>query len=125
MTSSIFIGYRVLARMKMTSRTFNSSRQFTDLAVPRFPRFSLSLRSIDLHAAGEPARVIVGGMPAVEGTTMMEKRKTLMDQMDYIRKLLLLGLDVIELVSLHELITSITYRRTKGLSMSECKYYIS
>ena len=67
----------------------------------------------------------MGGMPAVKGTTMIEKRKTLMDDMDYIRKLLLLGVDDFELVSLHELIRSMIYRRTKGLSMSECEYYIS
>jgi proline racemase len=48
------------------------------------------LWTIDLHAGGEPARVVVGGMPHVEGRTMREKRHTLMTKMDHIRKMLLL-----------------------------------
>jgi proline racemase len=45
---------------------------------------------VDLHAGGEPARVVIGGMPFVQGTTMREKRETLMTKMDHIRKILLL-----------------------------------
>jgi hypothetical protein len=48
------------------------------------------LWTIDLHAGGVPARVVVGGMPHVEGRTMREKRHTLMTKMDHIRKMLLL-----------------------------------
>jgi hypothetical protein len=32
------------------------------------------LQTIDLHAAGEPARVVTAGLPHVPGTTMAEKR---------------------------------------------------
>jgi hypothetical protein len=48
------------------------------------------LHTVDLHAAGEPARVVVGGMPHVPGKTMYEKRAYIMENLDGIRKLLLL-----------------------------------
>lgn len=49
-----------------------------------------SLQVIDCHAGGEPARVVVGGLPHVPGTTMLEKRAHMMSHMDDVRKLLLL-----------------------------------
>ena len=49
----------------------------------------LRLKSIDLHAAGEPARVIVGGLPDIPGTTMSEKRNSLIKDFDCIRKILI------------------------------------
>ncbi|CAE8616841.1 unnamed protein product, partial [Polarella glacialis] len=49
------------------------------------------LRCIDCHAAGEPARVVIGGLPHVPGNSMKEKRARMMQpNMDSIRKLLLL-----------------------------------
>lgn len=48
------------------------------------------LQVIDCHAAGEPARVVLGGLPRVPGTTMLEKREHMRDHMDALRKLLLL-----------------------------------
>jgi proline racemase len=47
------------------------------------------LRSIDLHAAGEPARVIISGMPEISGESMAEKRREFMKDFDHLRKLLL------------------------------------
>jgi len=49
-----------------------------------------TLQVIDCHAEGEPARVVVGGLPHVPGTTMLEKRAHLRDYMDDLRKLLIL-----------------------------------
>ena len=34
------------------------------------------LQVIDCHAEGEPARVVVGGMPHIAGADMIEKRQT-------------------------------------------------
>ena len=48
------------------------------------------LQVIDCHAAGEPARVVVGGLPTVPGATIAEKRSHMMRHMDSLRKLLLL-----------------------------------
>ena len=38
---------------------------------------------------GEPARVVVGGMPNIQGVSMADKRVDLMTNHDNIRKLLL------------------------------------
>jgi len=48
------------------------------------------LQVIDCHAGGEPARVVVGGLPHVPGSTVAEQRTHMIEHMDGIRKLLLL-----------------------------------
>jgi proline racemase len=52
-------------------------------------RLSRSLTAIDLHACGEPGRVIVGGVLDVPGRTMFEKMKHLEQHADGLRKLML------------------------------------
>ena len=47
------------------------------------------LQVIDCHAEGEPARVVVGGLPHVPGANMVEKREAFMRDFDDYRKLLL------------------------------------
>ena len=47
------------------------------------------IEAIDLHACGEPGRVIVGGVPDVPGTTMFEKMQHLASRGDGLRKLML------------------------------------
>lgn len=47
------------------------------------------IRAINLHACGEPGRVIVGGVPDVPGRTMFEKKTYLESNMDWLRKLML------------------------------------
>lgn len=47
------------------------------------------LVAVDLHAAGEPGRVILGGVPDVPGATMFEKRAYFEEHLDHIRKLML------------------------------------
>jgi proline racemase len=48
------------------------------------------IRTIDAHAAGEPLRLVVEGMPAPEGRTMLEKRAWAMKRLDHHRKALIL-----------------------------------
>lgn len=45
--------------------------------------------AVDLHAAGEPGRVILGGIPDVPGETMFEKREYFEQHLDAVRKLML------------------------------------
>ena len=52
-------------------------------------RESLELKCIDCHAAGEPARVVVGGFPVPPGETMYDKRNYMMEHLDNYRKLLI------------------------------------
>jgi proline racemase len=51
-----------------------------------FPlRLGPSIRAVDLHAAGEPGRVIVGGVEDVPGTTMFDKMSWLRANRDDLR----------------------------------------
>lgn len=47
--------------------------------------FSDSILSIDSHVAGEPARLIVGGVPPISGKTTNDKRLYLSENLDDIR----------------------------------------
>eukprot|EP01064_Diplonema_japonicum_P002943 TRINITY_DN11908_c0_g1_i1.p1 TRINITY_DN11908_c0_g1~~TRINITY_DN11908_c0_g1_i1.p1 ORF type:complete len:357 (+),score=97.00 TRINITY_DN11908_c0_g1_i1:59-1129(+) len=47
------------------------------------------IKTVDAHCCGEPARVVIDGLPSVEGTTMLEKRQYCMEKLDHVRKLLL------------------------------------
>ncbi len=51
--------------------------------------FSRMITAVDAYAAGEPGRVIVGGVVDVPGATMLEKKEYLETRRDDIRKLML------------------------------------
>jgi proline racemase len=51
---------------------------------------SLILRTIDAHTAGEPLRLVTGGWPAPEGTTMLERRAWAREHQDHLRRVLML-----------------------------------
>ncbi|WP_342387593.1 proline racemase family protein [Salinicoccus bachuensis] len=42
--------------------------------------------TIDVHVAGEPLRIITGGVPDIKGNTQLEKRAYCMEHLDYIRR---------------------------------------
>lgn len=48
------------------------------------------IRTIDAHAAGEPLRLVIDGLPAPEGRTMLEKRAWAQKRLDHLRKGLIL-----------------------------------
>jgi proline racemase len=52
-------------------------------------RLARMLQAVDLHAAGEPGRVVVGGVLDVPGATMLEKAHHLEHHGDELRRLLL------------------------------------
>ncbi len=47
------------------------------------------ITTVDAHAAGEPLRIITGGLPTVPGTTMLERRRYLQEHLDHIREALM------------------------------------
>src|SRR5918994_6334329 len=49
-----------------------------------------TVRTIDAHAAGEPLRLIVDGLPRPGGKTMLEKREWLRRHVDHLRRALML-----------------------------------
>lgn len=51
-------------------------------------KFRSGLWTIDSHTAGEPTRLIVGGVEPLAGETMTDKRLYLMENLDHIRLLL-------------------------------------
>ncbi len=52
--------------------------------------FSRGLHAIDSHTAGEPTRIIVGGIPNIKGATMPEKKEYLEQNLDYLRTAVML-----------------------------------
>lgn len=45
---------------------------------------TLKLKTIDLHVGGEPCRVVIDGMPPIEGATMREKQNYIAEHYDFI-----------------------------------------
>lgn len=54
------------------------------------PAHWLKLSTIDLHAGGEPLRVIISGFPKLKGSNVLEYRNDVKDNYDYLRKALML-----------------------------------
>ncbi len=48
----------------------------------------LAISTTDYHTAGEPFRIVTGGMPAVEGATVLERRRDIAERLDHVRRLL-------------------------------------
>jgi len=53
------------------------------------PQDWISIKTIDAHAAGEPLRVIVEGLPPIPGKTILEKRRYLKENLDSLRTALM------------------------------------
>ena len=43
------------------------------------------ITTIDMHTGGEPLRVVVGGLPPIEGRTVLEKRRYFREHYDHLR----------------------------------------
>lgn len=61
---------------------------WTELASGFDRRFDSSIFTVDSHTAGEPTRLIVGGIESLPGSTMAEKRRYFIDHHDSVRLLL-------------------------------------
>jgi proline racemase len=48
------------------------------------------IRTIDAHTAGEPLRLVVDGLPAPDGATMLEKREWARKHLDHLRRAIML-----------------------------------
>jgi len=51
---------------------------------------SRSIIAVDSHTMGEPTRIVIGGIPAIPGKSMPEKKQYLEEHMDHIRRALML-----------------------------------
>jgi proline racemase len=52
-------------------------------------RFSRMITAVDVHACGEPGRVVTAGLPPIPGETMFAKMEHLRDHEDWLRKVML------------------------------------
>lgn len=52
-------------------------------------RFTHIISAIDVHTLGEPARIILNGVPLILGNSMADKRRYMQDRLDHIRTLLM------------------------------------
>jgi proline racemase len=48
----------------------------------------MTVSTVDYHTAGEPFRIVSGGVPPLQGRTIMEKRRFALQHLDHIRQLL-------------------------------------
>ncbi len=53
------------------------------------PETWLKIITIDAHAAGEPLRIILEGLPEIKGITILEKRKYMKENLDHLRTALM------------------------------------
>ncbi len=53
-------------------------------------QFSQVIQAVDSHTAGEPTRIVTGGLPPIPGTTMAAKRAHLQHSFDHLRRALVL-----------------------------------
>lgn len=52
--------------------------------------FSRGIQAIDSHTAGEPTRIVTGGIPNIKGKTMPEKKAYLEKELDHLRTAIML-----------------------------------
>ena len=52
-------------------------------------RIEKIISTVDLHTAGEPVRVVLGGIPPLPGKTMEEKQNFFSQEMDFVRTMLM------------------------------------
>lgn len=48
----------------------------------------LAVSTVDYHTAGEPFRIVTGGVPPIEGATILERRRFASERLDHLRRLL-------------------------------------
>jgi proline racemase len=48
----------------------------------------LVVSAVDYHTAGEPFRIVTGGVPPLRGRTILDKRRDALERLDHVRRLL-------------------------------------
>lgn len=51
--------------------------------------FSQTYTTVDTHTGGEPLRVVTAGIPRIPGTTVLEKRRWVRENLDHVRRALM------------------------------------
>lgn len=53
-------------------------------------KFKHTIQCIDAHTGGEPLRIVTSGFPPIKGKTILEKRKYVLENLDHLRKMIML-----------------------------------
>ncbi len=53
-------------------------------------QFGNVIQAVDSHTAGEPTRIVTGGLPPIRGATMAEKRAAMQRELDWLRRAVVL-----------------------------------
>jgi proline racemase len=48
----------------------------------------VEIRTVDYHTAGEPFRIVTGGVDRLRGATILDKRRDALERLDHVRRLL-------------------------------------
>jgi proline racemase len=48
----------------------------------------MEIRTVDYHTAGEPFRIVTGGVDSPRGSTILDKRRDALERLDHVRRLL-------------------------------------
>lgn len=62
-------------------------RRAVELGAPPAP---VRIRTVDMHTAGEPVRIVEDGYPELQGATILEKRRDALTRHDHLRRALML-----------------------------------
>ena len=54
------------------------------------PKGHMTIETVEMHTGGEPVRIIVRGYPEIKGSDILEKRRYVKENLDHIRKMLML-----------------------------------
>jgi proline racemase len=49
---------------------------------------TVEIRAVDYHTAGEPFRIVTGGVEPLRGATILDKRRDALERLDHVRRLL-------------------------------------
>jgi trans-L-3-hydroxyproline dehydratase len=60
-----------------------------DWDIARLTEGAALITTIDTHTAGEPLRIITGGLPPLPGATILERRRFMRERLDHIRRALM------------------------------------
>ena len=52
--------------------------------------FAAVYTTVDAHTGGEPLRIVTGGVPRIPGATILEKRRWVREELDHVRRALIL-----------------------------------
>jgi proline racemase len=55
---------------------------------PAMTAHLLAVDTVDYHTGGEPFRIVVGGIPPLEGATILERRRFALEHLDHVRRFL-------------------------------------